>query len=278
MKSISILCMIGLCSVLGACGSKNSTTGSTVVLHTFGKGDATAASQFTTGFKWNVTLTKAAVAISGLYYFDGPPPTTMLLPRPLTPLERLEKVMGVGMAWAHPGHYQAGTARGQTVPASPITLDALSSTSIDFGDGTGITGPYRSGRVVLPMTAPSDPTLDGHIAIAEGQAVAENADSDAGSPAPIYFRLTADYADISASIQNGAVDGCVLDDGTSDGVDVDVEGNGTITLQVLPRVWVNLVDFSKMSPGTAEAPTETKDAGFSQGVTELSAYHFVFTH
>ena len=278
MKYVSTLCMFGFCSILAACSSKNSTTGSTVVLHTFGKGDATATSQFTTGFKWNVTLTKAVVAISGLYYFDGPPPTTMLLPRPLTPLERLENVMGVGMAWAHPGHYQAGTARGQTVPPAPVTLDVLSSSLAEFSDGNGITGPYRSGRVVLPMTAPSDPVLDGHIAVAEGQAVPENEATDGGTAPPIYFRLTADYADISASIQNGAVDGCVLDDGTSDGIDVDVEGNGTITLQVLPRVWVNLVDFSKMAPGTAEAPTETKDAGFSQGVTELSAYHFVFTH
>ncbi len=128
---------------------------------------------------------------------------------------------------------------------------------------------------MLPMTAPADPALDGHIATAEGHAVAAN---DAGSTAPIYFRLTADYADISASIQNGAVDGCVLDDGTNDGIDVDVEGDGTITLQVLPIVWLNLVDFSKIDAGSADAPTEAKDPGFSQGVTQLSAYHFVFTH
>ena len=278
MKHPSTLCLLGFCSALAACSSKNSTTGSTVVLHTFGNGDPSATSQFTTGFKWQVTLAKAAVAISGLYYFDGPPPTTMLRPRPLTPLERLENVMGVTTAWAHPGHYQAGTARGQTIPPAPVTLDVLASTLTGFGDGNGITGPYRSGRVVLPMTAPSDPALDGHIAVAEGQAIPENEPTDGGTPSPIYFRLTADYADISASIQNGAVDGCVLDDGTTDGVDVDVEGNGTITLQVAPSIWLNLVNFSKIAPGTADAPTEAKDPGFSQGVTQLSAYHFVFTH
>jgi hypothetical protein len=153
-------------------------------------------------------------------------------------------------------------------------VDALSSSQVAFGDGNGITGPYRSGRVVLPETAPSDPALDGHIAIAEGEATA---DADAGSTAPVYFRLTADYDDISQSIQNGAVDGCVLDDGSDDGIDVDVDGDGTITLQVLPRVWLNLVDFSKIDPGSPDAPTEAKDPGFSQGVTQLSAYHFVFS-
>jgi hypothetical protein len=74
---------------------------------------------------------------------------------------------------------------------------------------------------------------------------------------------------VSASVNDGAVDGCVLDETT-------VDGDGTVTLAIEPTIWLNLVDFSKLAPGSDDAPTEAHDAGFSQGVTELSAYHFSY--
>ena len=75
---------------------------------------------------------------------------------------------------------------------------------------------------------------------------------------------------MSASIQNGAVDGCVLDE-------TNVTDSGSITLAITAKVWLNLVDFEKIAPGTEAAPTEAKDPGFSQGVTQLSAYRFKYT-
>lgn len=254
-----------LFACLAACSSNDSgsgTTGKRIVLHTSAAGDAATKTKLTTGFGWDVTLTKAAVATGGLYYFDGPPPTAM---RKKSVGERFASLFE-GTAYAHPGHYQAGTALGQVVIPQPVTLDLFGATPIALPDGEGITGVYRSARFVLPSAPPGGAVLGQHVAVAEGSAVKH----DGTSTQPIYFRLVADYADLQASIQEGAVDGCVLDETT-------VTDSGSIALEVKPSVWLNLVDFSKLAPGTAAAPTEAKDAGFSQGVTQLSAYHFTYS-
>lgn len=262
-----LLFSFGLVSLfpLMACGSDSSgaTTGKRIVLHTSATAEAATKATFTTGFGWDVTLGKAAVAVSGLYYFDGPPPTAMRA-RPGA-RERLAGLF-IGTAWAHPGHYQAGTALGQVTLTAPSTIDLFAPSPTALADGEGVTGIYRSARFVLAAVAPTDPLLDGHVAVLEGRATKH----DGTSPAPIFFRLVADYADISGSINNGAVDGCVLEEAT-------VTESGSIAVEIKPSVWVNLVDFSKIEAGTATNPTEARSSGFSQGVTQLSAYRFSYT-
>ena len=255
-------------AILLACGSDSgdTTTGKRIVLHTKATAEPVTKTKFTTGFGWDVTLTKAAVATSGLYYFDGPPPTAMWKPRAPGLRERLAGLF-IGTAWAHPGHYQAGTALGQVILTEPTALDLFAALPVTLADGEGITGIYRSARFVIPKAAPaSGAVLDGHIAVAEGQA----SKKDGSSPQPIFFRLVADYADIQGSINNGAVDGCVLDETT-------VTDSGSITVEIKPTIWLNLVDFSKIAPGSAATPTEARSEGFSQGITQLSAYHFSYT-
>jgi hypothetical protein len=263
MRSSSALVL--LVAALAACDSSsggNTTTGKRVVLRTTASAEPSVKTTFTTGFGWDVSLSKAAVAVTGLYYFDGPPPTALRRP---SFRERLASVFE-GTAWAHPGHYQAGTALGQVILPQPAVLNLLGAQPIALPAGEGITGTYRSARFVLPQAAPSDPILGGHLAVAEGRATKH----DGSSPQPIFFRLVADYADVSASITNGAVDGCVLDE-------IDVQSDGTINVEIKPSVWLNLVDFSKVAPGAEPSPTETKSAGFSQGVTQLSGYHFTYS-
>lgn len=256
------------CAGLGlvACSSDdNRTTGKRIVLHGSITGDPTVRSTLTTGFGWDVTLTKAAITTNGFYYFDGPPPTAMHERPKKSAGERFASLF-IGTAWAHPGHYEAGTALGQVVLAAPLTIDLFGAAPIPLPDGEGITGIYRSARFVIPPNGPGDALLGTHVAIAEGKAVKH----DGSTTTPIFFRLIADYADVSASIQNGAVDGCVLDE-------ANVTDSGSISLGITAKVWLNLVDFEKIAPGTEAAPTETKDPGFSQGVTQLSAYRFTYT-
>ncbi len=257
---ISLVCTSGC-----AGDSGNSTTGKRIALHTEISAAPDAQATFTTGFGWDVTLSRAAVAVSALYYFDGPPPTASLPARRRNFGERLSNYF-LGTAWAHPGHYQSGTALGQAIFADPIGFDALSDGVERLSDGDGVTGIYRSARFVLPQTAPAGALLDGHLAVAEGQALKH------GDPAakPSYFRLVADYEDISMNVNDGAVDGCVLDETT-------VTADGTITVEVRPTVWLNLVDFSKLAPGSSDEPTEARNSGFSQGLTQLSAYHFSYS-
>ena len=265
--------LICLCAVLSfgcvvACSSNSddSTTGKRITLHTQISSDPVIQSTFTTGFGWDVTLSKAKVSTSAFYYFDGPPPTALFKVRKPSFGQRLAGFFE-GTAWAHPGHYQAGTALGQTIFADPVVFDLFSTDSVKLIDGEGVTGIYRSARFVLPQQAPADDVLDGHLAAVEGQALKHGL-ADAK---PIFFRLIADDDDISMNVNEGAVDGCVLDETT-------VVGDGTITVQVKPTIWLNLVDFSKIEPGSADSPTEARDAGFSQGVTQLSAYHFSYSN
>ncbi|HVY31927.1 MAG TPA: hypothetical protein VHB79_35575 [Polyangiaceae bacterium] len=244
--------------------SGGSTAGKRITLQTRMTTEAKARSTFTTGFGWDVTLTKAIVAASGLYYFDGPPPTALLAPHKPSLRERIGSFF-IGTAYAHPGHYQAGTALGQVDFGGSTALDLFASKPRELPDGEGVTGTYRSARFVLASKAPKDDTVAGHIAIAEGSAV----EHDGSSRDPIHFRLLADYDDVSMNVNGGSVDGCVLDEAS-------VEADGTITVEVRPTIWLNLVDFSKLEPGTEDAPTEAHDPGFSQGVTALSAYHFSY--
>jgi len=267
LLSLSAACLALSLACASGCGSESgsSTTGKRIVLHTVVGADSVIEGEFTTGFGWDVQLTRAKVAISAFYYFDGPPPTASFKLPQRGFGERLANYF-IGTAWAHPGHYQAGTALGEAIFSTPVAYDLFSAAPVHLSDGDGVTGIYRSGRFVLPQTAPADPVLDGHLAIAEGKAV-KHGDASAE---PIYFRLVADYDDISMSVNEGAVDGCVLDETT-------VTSDGTITVTVKPTVWLNLVDFSKIEPGKAGNPSEARSSGFSQGVTQLSAYHFRYS-
>ncbi len=273
LRSTSILNAIGLAvslTCLSGCGSDSadSTTGKRIVLHTKLTANPVVQTTFTTGFKWDVTLTKAKVAVSAFYYFDGPPPTALFkVPQRRRNFgERLSNFF-VGTAFAHPNHYQAGTALGESILPKPIAFDLFSEGPLTLNDGDGVTGVYRSARFVFPQTPPSDGVLDGHLAVAEGTALKH----DDATAEPIYFRLIADYADIAMNVNEGAIDGCVLDETT-------VTGDGTITVEIEPTVWFNLVDFSKIDAGTADSPTEARSPGFSQGLTELSAYHFSYSN
>ena len=73
----------------------------------------------------------------------------------------------------------------------------------------------------------------------------------------------------------GEVDGCVFDT-------ADVQDDGTVTLTFEPKIWFDLVDFSKVDPGTADAPTEIPHGdiaqiGFALGLVQLTAYHFAYS-
>jgi hypothetical protein len=259
--------------LLGACSNaSNKTTGSIVVLHTSVSADQEIKSTFLTSFGWNVKLTEAKVALAALYYFDGPPAFVKNeLPSP-TPTDRVEQLLGISVAYAHPGHYQAGQAMGQMI--TPSSYDLFASDPVALADGNGVTGTYRSGRFVFPPM-PSGPwadQLDGHIAVVEGTATMA---SDAAAGPPIHFRMTADYSDITRSASLGEIDGC-------DFTETNVDGNGTVHLVIHPSIWFNLVDFSSLDAGSDAAPTEA-DAGtqpyvaFALGLAQLSAYSFSFS-
>jgi hypothetical protein len=259
---------------MSACSNtSNKTAGSTVTLHTSVATDPEVRSTFLTSFGWNVKLTEAKVALAAFYYFDGPPAFVENdVPKP-TRMDRIEEMLGIGLACAHPGHYQAGDAMGQMT--TPSSYDLFASDPATLADGNGVTGTYRSGRFVFPQspTGPLADLLQGHVAVVEGTATRA---SDASAQPTIHFRMTADYSDVTRSASQGNVDGC-------DFTETNVAGNGTVHLVIHPGIWFNLVDFSSLNAGSDNVPTDV-DAGtqpyvaFALGLVQLSAYSFSYTN
>ncbi|MDF3067231.1 MAG: putative lipoprotein [Polyangiaceae bacterium] len=256
---------VGVCAAaLNGCSSdaKDTTGGQRIVLATRVKPAATIADDFTSGTQWRVKLDSARLAVGGLYYFDGKPALALSDRRTLR--QRLSDFF-IGTAYAHPQHYVAGNALGEMVEPSSVDLFR----GANLVDGNGITGTFRSGRIVLPdeVVGPAAEDLARHIATASG--VATKAEKT------VFFTISADLTDIQETSPKGEIDGCVFDE-------VEVTGDGTVTLTVTPQVWFNLVDFSDIVSGSASSPTDivhgdVAHKAFSLGVAQLSAYHFEYT-
>lgn len=246
-------------------GESESTAGKRIQLQTIVQGAEGVAQEFTTGTRWSVTLTSAALAIGGLYYFDGTPAFVKLEPPRRPVFERIQRFF-IGVAYAHPQHYVAGNALGQMTTSSSADLFVGAT---QFPDGEGVTGTYRSARLVLPESnaGPLADVLQGHVAVAVGVAVKDGK--------RVHFRAFADLADIEKTSPAGEIDGSVFDE-------IAVEADGIVTLTVTPSIWFNLVDFSEVEPGTEDEPSELAPGsvaalGFALGVTQLSAYRYSYS-
>lgn len=260
MKTIALwMGALALWTVAG-CGG-DATTGHPVVLRTQIEADSEIAGDFVTATGWSVRLSKAALSLGSLYYFDGEPAFVSRAARPSW--KRIALSPFVSIARAHPGHYIAGMALGQVT--APGFADLLAGTTM-LPEGSGITGTYRSARVVLaqPTAEPALSRLGSHVAEVEGIA--------SKGQRTVHFRVSADFSEVARSVTNGQVDGCAFEL-------AEVDEDGVVTLSVRPHVWLNLVDFTAVAPGSAEAPTEiahgeTAQVAFALGLVQLSAYQF----
>lgn len=243
--------------------SDSGTSGKRVVLHTRVTVSPSAKRKFTATSGWDVTLSAAAVSAGPFYYFDGVPP--LVLHSEQKTWHYAANFLGLGTAHAHPGHYQAGNAMGEMLESS--SADLLGG-AVDFPDGNGISGVYRSARFTFAeASGPARKVLAGHVALAAG--VAEKV-----GEAPRYFRAVADLSDVEKHATRGEVAGCELKE-------ADVQADGTITVTVDPKIWFELVDFSDAQEGSAGAEADLPSdslakVGFVLGVAQLSAYEFSY--
>lgn len=251
---------------LQACGSdgKDTTGGKLVVLHTRVTVNDIAKERFTTAVGWDVTLSEARVSAGPFYYFDGAPP--LVAREQHLDWRFAARWLGVGIAHAHPGHYQAGNAMGQMLQAQSVDLLGGGA---DLPDGDGVSGIFRSARFTFaaPSGAGSD-ALDGHVALAVGRAEKDGEN-------PRYFRAFADLSAIEKSASQAHIEGCEFSE-------VDIEADGTVTVDVNPKVWFDLVDFTEAEEASDEAPADLPDdsqpqLAFVLGTTQLSAYKFSYS-
>jgi len=132
-----------------------------------------------------------------------------------------------------------------------------------------VTGRYRSGELSFssPAAGPLAEKLSDAVALVEGRAEREGKKH--------HFRAVATLADIAKSAPDGRVQGILFEE-------VEVEGDGVVTLRVAPRAWFNLVDFAVLEPGTKDEPAlfepESQPAiAFAQGLAQVAAYSFHFS-
>ncbi len=261
--SFAVMFTVFVLSASLGCGEED-TTGRRVLLHTRLVSDAQAGVPFTASSGWTVTLDRAVVAMGNLYFYDGTPP--LVRERARGPARWLAALSPIRTAHAHPGHYQAGRTRGQMLMPYSVDLLAAPATLLD---GDGITGIVRSATFsfAAPSAGPALAALAGHVAVVSGTAT--KADKT------VHFLFNVDLADIEQTAKNGEVTGCAFTETTFD-------GDGTVTVEVKPRVWFNLVDFAELAPGAPGAPTivardSIAQIAFALGLTQLSAYQFSYT-
>jgi hypothetical protein len=260
---VAFVLMLACATGLEACSGEGvDTGGKRVVLHT--RVELAAPTSFTNAFGWSVELDRVLMATGAFYYFDAPPP--VVAQAPAAPVDWAGRLLGLGTAHAHPGHYEAGSALGEMTV--PFSVDLLAGAA-DYPDGAGVTGIYRTARFSF-SEAPAGPVADG----LEGHAVLAEGSAEKAGEAPRYFRIFADHAEVARSASGGSIDGCELGEAS-------VNSDGTIYVAVDPEPWFELVDFSELAPGTPAAPSEAEAQSqpriaFAQGLAALSAYRFSY--
>lgn len=209
-------------------GCAAETSGAHVTLKTVVVGEGRAT--FTTSLGWTVTLTRANLTVGPLYYFDGDPVLSALRPR---------------SAWAHPGHYLAGEARGEMLQAA--TVDLLVARNL-LPDGHGVTGSVRSARF----------TFGGEVLVA-GEATR--------GALRVPFVAAVAPGELLDADGMPKVEGCTFSPAELD--------EGTVTLSIRPSVWLDQVDFTEVTGDLASSTVAL--AGFTRGLKKGVAYRFAWS-
>lgn len=216
-----------------ACSDGDSTTGKRVSLEV-----RIAASpeskQFTNAAGWSITLTKARVATGAFYFYDGETIFSGIAPRRAPGL--------VKSAFAHPGHYVPGNAKGEMLVAT--SADLLSGATL--GTGNGVTGPFRSATFTFdsPAKGPMAAELGANVAVLEGTAT-KGAETRA-------FRAEIGPDDVKDTKGVTQIEGCPFEV-------ADVQGDGAVTITVKLTQWLDQVAFDDVPKSADETPVTLPD-------------------
>jgi hypothetical protein len=216
---------------LSGCGdAADTTTGKRLQLKT--RIEAPNAATFTSATGWDITLTKAALSTGPFYYFDG---ATIFSQNTGGWRPAFEHFIAGSTAYAHPGHYLKGNARGEMLSSASVDLVAGAA---ELTAGDGVTGLVRSATFSFgaPAVGALATTLGSHVLVLEGKA-------QKGADARL-FRADIDAIDIADQQGRPILEGCPFKD-------VEFTANGTVTLRINVPLWFELVEFEQL-PANAE--------------------------
>ncbi len=216
---------------------------------------AADSKELTNAKGWKIVLGKAVVSTGPLYFYDGETLFAGAAPRP-----RFELVRS---AFAHPGHYVPGNAKGELRTASSIDLLAGAS----LGAGDGVTGLVQSATFSFgaPATGPLAAELGPNVVVLEGTATKDV------ETRPFRAEILAD--DVKNDKGAPQVEGCPF-------VRADVQGDGVVTITVKVSQWLDQVDFTDVPKSEGGTPV-VMTAGLARnqlvrGMKGGLAYVFAF--
>lgn len=232
-----------LLPVLAGCGAEGPTR-TTFPVEVQGKGSVGLPNDH----GYTVDLTRARLRLGPVYFHAGEPLFTRRNSEGW-PWRLLRAALGVGIAHAHPGHYQEGDALGEMLTAG--TVDLLAPAPALLGTAAGVTGTYRSARVDLA------PAPGGHTVEVAG--TAKKGSHQVSFSASLA--VTAQVKGVAFGAEVGAAPGAVR---------VVVE---------LAR-WLELVDFTALGSGpgavTFASGSQAENA-LQRGLVNTSAFTLAWT-
>jgi hypothetical protein len=212
--------------------------------------------QFTNAKGWNVTITKATVATGAFYFYDG---ETLFAGAP----RGRDGVGFVKSAFAHPGHYVPGNAKGQML--TPSSADLLAGGTL--GNGDGVTGLVRSATFSFstPAAGPVAAELGTNVIVLEGSAT-KNAESRS-------FRVEIEPDEVKDTKGMTQIEGCPF-------ASTDMESDGTVMITVKLPIWFDQVAFEDVPKSTDGKPVLVADGlarnQLVRGTKGGLAYSFAF--
>ena len=240
--------------LLASCGSDGSTAGKRIALTTRAGVESLS---FTNAYDFQVELSRALVSIGPLRFLEG---------APVTRRDWFDRVLGIQLAHAHPGHYVEGGVLGEMLVPTSVDLTAGPT---DLGVEPGVTGSALSGQFSFehPPTGPFAGALDGRIVLLEGEATK--------GALLRAFRAFGRIGDVVDDDGEPVIQGCEFEGG-------ELDGDGVVDVILRPSVWLDQVDFAEVPDSAVEdlvelTPGERPHRALVRGLLKASAYHFRFT-
>jgi hypothetical protein len=166
-----------------------------------------------------IELEQATLQLAAVRFYSGEPLFSSRLRAPFRFGSLLAAALcpfgGSNTAHAHPGHYQEGSALAELL--HPVSVDLLATKPIDIGQANGVTGTYRSMKIVLGAKSGSPTLRIGGVAKLGAKSVRFAAD------------LTIDES----------IDGISVEEGFA-------RGNGAALIEVSVASWLARIDFEAL--------------------------------
>lgn len=183
------------------------------------------STQFTNARGWSIALTKAIVATGPVWLYEG------------EPLFAARSSWLVRTAFAHPGHYAPGAARGEML--TPWSVDLLAGGVL--GSGEGVTGLVRSATFgfASPPAGPFASELGANVVVLEGTA---SKDEEVR-----VFRAEIGPDDLADAKGAMHIEGCPFEP-------AEMQSDGTVTITVKLPLWFDHVAFDDVPSSADGAP------------------------